>query len=383
MGNIKQIMASHEVSISFFHTGNIICIKDVSLLQKKSKEYAEETRQMLLKNVQKKQSTVPLSQKLYKSEANICSKQFLLPKPRKLPPIHTTDETLNAGLFSTISVDKSKSVDEVKPKAQSLYDLHIKDCDAVQNKLVGMDKDLTLSISRSRSHSSQPSLIPLQHLSLMMYTANQKTQPITHRLNTQTQDSTFKRKEFNFFHDFHQLSEYESIHQNNILSLVTRDLDCVNTQNFFEMTDDLFLEMVNNLIVHVISTDFVNLRFTAELEMHLDSFSDKCEDEPYIISQIKNCFGKLDRSEFITFKAIVGHIRRLAIIYGYEYCIRGLTMLFTDLLFYTESAYAAYAEKLLDRTPLELYERLFNCHGPLTRLSNIFEFIIKYYNKLF
>lgn len=385
---------------------------DSSLLRKKAHDYAEETRAMLLKGIAKKEITKPIDRRQSAIQVSYRQKSLALPKhkvpsPIRLPSIIKSDQTLvgttesirNKAVMFDGQINPNQFADSDNQFAhsdsmvtRSLYELDGKHCDHVQSILDGSDPDISMSMDRFRKPSNEKKYSPKMKSSILFYTSSQKTPVILPSIDRclsldrradgnwvaiPTIDE-FDRNSFNFFKDLSRLCEYEHIHQQNIMSSITRGLNAIHTENVGSITDDELLQMIYNLMMHVDGKILVNDVITKDMWGVFENLYGSCGNRELAL-QLKVCAQKISKSEYIDLKAIIGHIRRIAVVYGYYKSVGGLSSLFSEFIFSTEKSNDDY----MHLSPIQLNEIIFKKNGPQTQLSAILELILYYYNIIF
>lgn len=405
-------MSNHHLAVStidqppqFAISGSCPLYTNTSVLRKKAHDYAEETRAIILRGVLRKEATKPIDRRITKSTFELSSQfqtklqdphRFQITKPRGFPSINKSDRTL-VGTTESIKKKSVKFTDQSsdfigqKPITRSYYDLDRKHCDLVQSMLDGSDPDLSLSMDRFRQSSNDKKYSPQMRSSILFYTSSQKNPVILPNIDdafslVRNVDSLlespkideFDRNDFNFFKDLRRLCEYENIHQKNIISSISRDLGAIHTENVGSISDDELLQMIYSLMIHIGGKILVNEEITKELLSVYDNEVGSCGNRELVL-KMKVCTQKISKSDYIDLKTIIGHIRRIAIVYGYHKSVSGLSSLLSDMIFSTENSTKDY----LDSSPSQLYEIIFKSNGPQTQLSAILELILYYYNIFF
>jgi len=406
MSNPASLSLAITQSSHFLNSANY---KDTDAFRKKAMIYAEETRSILLQGVARKETIKPINRQLVKSSFEISmpfqlkkgpspikqqknQHRFEITKPRSfLPDVVKSDQTLTSS-YSELKDEKAVSKSCL---TQSFYELDKLHCASVQSTLDGHDPDISLSMNTLKQYSSSKQLPELRS-SLLLYTSYQKTPavfvPDQEQLtpfedqvrNVDYQILSPKFQEFSgnkvsFYKDFSRLCEYENVHQKNLISLITRSLDEIHKNNLGSISDDEVLQMVHSLIIHIGDKALINDEITKALLTEYEKGIKTATDQRELALQLRFCIANLPRKELIPFKAIIGHIRRIAIVYGYHKSVRNLCSLFAELIFSTDYA----TGELLDAMPSELYEILFKRNGPQTQLSTILELIILQFNTFF
>lgn len=405
-------MSHHNLAVStinqppqFSIIGSNSLYTDTSVLRKKAQDYAEETRAILLKGVLRKDATKPIDRRLTKSVLELSSQfqikprashRFQITKPRGLPSINKSDRTL-VGTTDSIKkktvkfADESSNINDQKPITRSYYDLDRKHCDFVQSMLDGSDPDLSLSMARFRQSSNDKKYSPQMRSSLLFYTSSQKNpvilpsiedvlslvRKVDNPMETPKIDE-FDKNDFNFFKDLRRLCDYESVHQKNIISSITRDVGSFRTENVGSISDDELLQMVYSLMIHIGDKILINDEITKELVSIYDTGIGSCGNRQLVL-RLKSCAQNMSKIEFIDLKTIIGHIRRIAIVYSYQKSVRGISNLLSDFIFSTENS----NEECLNASPSQLYEIIFKRNGPQSQLSAMLELILYYYNIFF
>jgi hypothetical protein len=385
---------------------------DANALRKKAVVYAEETRAMLLKGVVRKDPTKPMDRPVVGSSFEI-SKPFQLiksqdrmlepvqiktpkhrfevTKPRSfLPAINKSDKTLITCSYNELA----KHEEEIGKNrlTKSFYELDRQHCASVQSTLDGDDPDISLSMDRCRKASSEKKKIPIFHSSVLLYTSDQKTpatvvpdeelsslgDKVDYQI-TAPEFQEFSGNKFSFYKDFTRLYEFENVHQKNLISLLTRSLDNIHEDNVGSISDDELLQMIHSLMVHIGGKVLINDEITNELLTVYKTGIESAPNQRELALQLRFCLRNFPKNDLISLKAIIGHIRRIAIVYGYYKCVGTLSSLFSELIFSTQSPEGEF----IDATPSELYEIIFKRNGPQTQLSGMLELVIKYYNIFF
>jgi hypothetical protein len=406
MSQLASLSLAITQSSQFLNSANH---KDTDAFRKKAMIYAEETRTMLLEGVARKEPIKPINRRLIRSSFEISQPfqlkkesaqikqqknqhRFEITKPRSfLPAVAKSDHTL-ASSYTELKSEKATGKGCL---TQSFYELDKLHCASVESTLDGHDPDISLSMKTLKQYPSSKQLPELRS-SLLLYTSYQKTpavvvpdlDPFTPSedqvRNVDYQILAPKFKEFSgnkisFYKDFSRLCEYENVHQKNLISLITRSLDAIHVNNLGSISDDEVLQMVHSLIIHIGDKALVNDEITKALLAEYEKGIASAPDQRELALQLRFCTASLPRKELIPFKAIIGHIRRIAIVYGYHKSVRNLCNLFAELIFSPAHA----AGEFLDAAPSELYEIIFKRNGPQTQLSAILELILCQFNTFF